>query len=309
MQLNNAPLNSKKRGFTLIELLVVIAIIAILAAILFPVFAQAKLAAKKTAALSNAKQIGTANLIYMGDYDDAVVKEWFGFPAAPTCDWTFGVPWGQPGAFYSWRYAEQPYSKSTGLLQDNTNPFLAPQYYTLAFDGQGDNSKNKFLPQNFAVNNSIVGFANGPCGGPYTPSGQDSLDGVESASTILLVPNRSQWNDLKWHFGAYGFPGGVANAADTAWCIPTVVQPANTNTGPVVCPAAGNGPIHQVGKQATWVWCDSHAKSKAYAATLRGNDPTGDDWASGLSKNPATGNPWTQADRQTALANLIPEYK
>jgi prepilin-type N-terminal cleavage/methylation domain-containing protein/prepilin-type processing-associated H-X9-DG protein len=59
-----------KKAFTLIELLVVIAIIAILAAILFPVFAQAKEAAKKTACLSNNKQIGTALAMYMGDHED-----------------------------------------------------------------------------------------------------------------------------------------------------------------------------------------------------------------------------------------------
>lgn len=59
-----------KKAFTLIELLVVIAIIAILAAILFPVFAQAKAAAKKTSALSSQKQIGTAIVIYTTDYDD-----------------------------------------------------------------------------------------------------------------------------------------------------------------------------------------------------------------------------------------------
>lgn len=59
-----------KRAFTLIELLVVIAIIAILAAILFPVFAQAKLAAKKTTDLSNLKQIGLASIMYIADYDD-----------------------------------------------------------------------------------------------------------------------------------------------------------------------------------------------------------------------------------------------
>src|SRR5580698_5112754 len=92
----------KTRGFTLIELLVVIAIIAILAAILFPVFAQAKLAAKKTVALSNAKQIATANFIYMGDVDDALVKSYFGFPPAPACS-----AWGN--TYYNWRYAMQPY--------------------------------------------------------------------------------------------------------------------------------------------------------------------------------------------------------
>ena len=59
-----------KRAFTLIELLVVIAIIAILAAILFPVFAQAKAAAKASVSLSNTKQIGTGQQIYLADYDD-----------------------------------------------------------------------------------------------------------------------------------------------------------------------------------------------------------------------------------------------
>ena len=60
----------KSKGFTLIELLVVIAIIAILAAILFPVFAQAKAAAKKTSSLSNLKQLGTALNIYGADNED-----------------------------------------------------------------------------------------------------------------------------------------------------------------------------------------------------------------------------------------------
>lgn len=59
-----------KKAFTLIELLVVIAIIAILAAILFPVFASAKTAAKRTSDLSNTKQLGIAMQLYMTDYDD-----------------------------------------------------------------------------------------------------------------------------------------------------------------------------------------------------------------------------------------------
>jgi prepilin-type N-terminal cleavage/methylation domain-containing protein/prepilin-type processing-associated H-X9-DG protein len=62
--------NKMQRGFTLIELLVVIAIIAILAAILFPVFAKARESARKTSCLSNMKQIGLASLMYAQDYDE-----------------------------------------------------------------------------------------------------------------------------------------------------------------------------------------------------------------------------------------------
>ena len=71
----------KSRAFTLIELLVVIAIIAILAAILFPVFAQAKAAAKRTACMSNMKQVGIGLYLYVQDADDALPMA--NYPAPP----------------------------------------------------------------------------------------------------------------------------------------------------------------------------------------------------------------------------------
>lgn len=94
-------MKSISRAFTLIELLVVIAIIAILAAILFPVFAQAKAAAKSSGDLSNLKQIGLAAIMYTNDYDDA-------FPYA------FDNDWGNPVV---WPMITQPYVKSIDLFQ------------------------------------------------------------------------------------------------------------------------------------------------------------------------------------------------
>ena len=76
----------KSNAFTLIELLVVIAIIAILAAILFPVFARAREAARKTTCLSNMKQLGTASIMYSEDYDENFYPHRFNCTAGAPCN-------------------------------------------------------------------------------------------------------------------------------------------------------------------------------------------------------------------------------
>lgn len=107
---------SSTRAFTLIELLVVIAIIAILAAILFPVFAQAKLAAKRTSDLSNNKQIGLGILMYMNDFDDITPL-------------TFVVPTGSDwwtAAMISWKDETAPYIKNGGRPYNYGIPYTTP---------------------------------------------------------------------------------------------------------------------------------------------------------------------------------------
>ncbi|MDX2065008.1 MAG: prepilin-type N-terminal cleavage/methylation domain-containing protein [Fimbriimonadaceae bacterium] len=115
-----------KKAFTLIELLVVIAIIAILAAILFPVFAQAKAAAKQTQNLSNMKQIGTAAQMYIADYDDTYPSDPL-FEFCPS-DPSLGVGdidrWGN----YYWPFLFQPYTKQqpTDITRGRNNFYFSP---------------------------------------------------------------------------------------------------------------------------------------------------------------------------------------
>jgi prepilin-type N-terminal cleavage/methylation domain-containing protein len=118
-----------KKAFTLIELLVVIAIIAILAAILFPVFAQAKLAAKKTSGISNIKQMGTAMNIYLADADDLFPMGWSIRSSGthrfstihPTPAGSIGNGWDTPEIIAQtrtqWANSIQPYVKNWDMYE------------------------------------------------------------------------------------------------------------------------------------------------------------------------------------------------
>src|SRR5688572_13499425 len=90
-------------GFTLIELLVVIAIIALLAAILFPVFARARENARKTSCMNNVKQIGLAWVTYAQDYDEMTVP--------------YSDNGGSTGRHFNWRFILQSYIKSQQALK------------------------------------------------------------------------------------------------------------------------------------------------------------------------------------------------
>jgi prepilin-type N-terminal cleavage/methylation domain-containing protein len=146
----------RQRAFTLIELLVVIAIIAILAAILFPVFTQAKVAAKKTQALSQMKQLGMAVMMYASDYDDRFV------PASNR-----GLPASDPGRV--WPPLILPYTKDKQI-------FIAPE------------SRGSFVESWNNRNEGSIGM-NESSG--YDPNGcqdgQQDMTGCEGFTSVLTL--------------------------------------------------------------------------------------------------------------------------
>ena len=97
----------RRRGFTLIELLVVIAIIAILAAILFPVFAKARVKARQTNCTSNVKQLALSMMMYLQDYDERFSPECLGPQRA-----SYPVPTQR----WCWRFNLDPYIKNTQVF-------------------------------------------------------------------------------------------------------------------------------------------------------------------------------------------------
>lgn len=182
-----------KKAFTLIELLVVIAIIAILAAILFPVFAQAKQAAKKIAGLSSAKQIGTSQHIYLADYDD-VLYLYRTNDANPdyvkcvasgrtNCNTVFGAQ-AQTKTF--WNQLLRPYTK-------NDQIFVAANQKNgwVGEDPSGANTEPPFRSyggQNSYASNTVIFESDG--------AGSLSHTAIADVANTLVIVDASYYNVL-----------------------------------------------------------------------------------------------------------------
>jgi len=183
---------TKKSGFTLIELLVVIAIIAILAAILFPVFAQAREKARQISCLSNEKQIGLAFMQYIQDYDETYPNQQF----------FNGSNW------YVWEEAIQPYVKTAA---HHGEVFRCPSNPLGTYD-MWNTFDNQSYPISYAYN---AAFA--PNWGEKWNTRLAEID--KPSDTILVTESRMPWIALgafnmlydnpnnKWLGGNY--PGGV----------------------------------------------------------------------------------------------------
>jgi prepilin-type N-terminal cleavage/methylation domain-containing protein len=195
-----------RRAFTLIELLVVIAIIAILAAILFPVFAQAKVAAKNTGDLSNIKQIGTAMQIYATDYDD---RYCFGIPDV----WSGSPDWGSPSL--GWTLSLQPYSKSLPMFR---SPLETNSNYGSWGDWQGiavSYGANGFTVPNAAAAVDMIGIP------PSSWQGRCFQDVVTNAQNCTLRGIMAPYAQV---YGENG--GGELNTASLATT--QVTKPSDT---------------------------------------------------------------------------------
>jgi prepilin-type N-terminal cleavage/methylation domain-containing protein/prepilin-type processing-associated H-X9-DG protein len=168
----------RKRAFTLIELLVVIAIIAILAAILFPVFAQARAAARKASCQSNLKQLATAVLMYKQDYDEI-------FPVEK---------WGDP-THDPWWWSIQPYAKNAGILACPDNRNVASFQGILSSDGVRTHADLRLALGNPAFG---YGFHEAYVGVPMNDSGVNSPASKamiqDARHTLLNTGTGGQWN-------------------------------------------------------------------------------------------------------------------
>jgi prepilin-type N-terminal cleavage/methylation domain-containing protein/prepilin-type processing-associated H-X9-DG protein len=178
-----------RSAFTLIELLVVIAIIAILAAILFPVFAQARESARMTSCLSNMKQLSLGMLMYVQDYDEK-------FPGSRIfCADATGQPIANciesnrdTGNIWGWRSATKPYTKNIGIFQCPSNS--ARDLKTEEWD--------KTFPQSYASNGVLIfNTRQGPLYPNNSGGAPANLAGIgRPAETMMLLESTWAENDL-----------------------------------------------------------------------------------------------------------------
>ncbi len=293
-----------KKAFTLIELLVVIAIIAILAAILFPVFAQAKMAAKKTQSISNLKNIGTGFQLYMGDYDDV----WPLWSAGMGCTVAFCPPrpgTSDAGSVFDLRFMYpslvDPYIKNgvnttNGDLKDIwampvSKPLLSSFSNTIAYNhwtlggfSSCARTINPLPAGNATCNRSAVQYNEFADSGYNIPASSTSLANV--AETIALHDGAQLSRPPQY---AIAFPTGDAQFIGV-WgpyemTDSVLYGPAGAST------RTGNIARLQAGKKTAVSYADTHVKV-VNSSTLYHQAYYTDSWRGSLTNNKGWSRQW-----------------
>lgn len=250
--------HSPRRGFTLIELLVVIAIIAILAAILFPVFAQAREKARQTVCLSSLKQIGLAGMMYAQDYDEGLPawSEYYG-QASYGSETANGGYTGDASPAGYWQGKLAPYVKS-GNPDDANYPDNAGMWHC---PDSGDRGEQEYFdnPNGTHTNryaysfgyNAMLAYTNyeGLAGLPgYASTGgyyrYPSEVAMDSPSETVFVGDGGGYNSRiapPYQFNCWQKRAMVPNFTYQCWEVPD-----RHNNG------------------ASYVFCDGHAKFMTY---------------------------------------------
>jgi prepilin-type N-terminal cleavage/methylation domain-containing protein len=238
-----------RRAFTLVELLTVIAVIALLAALLFPVFARAREAARATACLSNLKQIGLAVQLYLQDYDNV-----FPMNRLPDSTHTFAgctatgkePEGGLFGSSITWKRVLFTYIKNSKVLECPSNTYAWRPSGVSDIPGDATNvyySKSEWLANSYAYNGSFFHEAVPPCWYGESRERPRFLTEIsEPASLILLLESRFSFPDLGDWFIPLRAPG-----------------------------SSSDGPFQSHNQICNWLFADQHAKHLKLAATCQNN--------------------------------------
>ena len=241
----------KRSAFTLIELLVVIAIIAILAAILFPIFAQAREKARQTACISNQKQIGLGLTQYVQDFDEAFPFNWSGA--------AFNISRLNPTpTSYKWMDAIYPYTKNEQVFTcpSDVAPTRTYSYYQNYGFASYDCTRGTAAPTKWGSYCTNVAYWNSNVA--HSPASDQSTNKTIRLAQIAR-PSETVW--VTEGNGSY----------QTAW--PDIVGQPTINATKAVrfLGQSGSNPdgsnpcegafIERHQKHIDVVWCDTHAKA------------------------------------------------